>query len=188
MPCSNLAVSRQPFSVDLEESPSFPSPQRQVLYLGEIGGGQQAQWSRALEAFDDGAGRMTQIALFAEDRAAPEAAHDAAQAPLKDFALRRPRQWGACWLALDLWEQLQLDAFWKGRLPPSRKGTSWLNVLKTLTCYRPIDPGSEWRLHRQWWDTSAMGDLLGEDAALAESHKLYRCLDNSPKWSRPSRN
>jgi hypothetical protein len=130
--------------------------QRQVLYLGEIGGGRQAQWSRALEAFDDGAGRMTQIALFAEDRAAPEAAHDAAQAPLKDFALRRPRQWGACWLALDLWEQLQLDAFWKGRLPPSRKGTSWLNVLKTLTCYRLIDPGSEWRLHQQWWDTSAI--------------------------------
>ena len=84
---------------------------------------------------------------------------------------------GGCWLALDVWEQLQLDAFWHERLPPSRKGTSWLNVLKTLTCYRLIDPGSEWRLHRQWWDASAMGDLLGEDAALAESHKLYRCLD-----------
>ncbi len=96
---------------------------------------------------------------------------------LKDFELHRPRQWGACWLALDLWEQLQLDAFWQGRLPPSRKGTSWLNVLKTLSCYRLIDPGSEWRLHRQWWDRSAIGDLLGEDAGLAESHKLYRCLD-----------
>ncbi len=110
--------------------------QRQVLYLGEIGGGQQAQWSRALEAFDEGTGRMTQIALFPEDRAAPEAAHEAVQVRLKDFELHRPRQWGACWLALDLWEQLQLDAFWKGRLSPSRKGTSWLNVLKTLTCYR----------------------------------------------------
>src|SRR5271157_4061544 len=42
--------------------------QRQVLYLGEIGGGQQMQWSRALEAFDEGTGRMTQIALFPEDR------------------------------------------------------------------------------------------------------------------------
>jgi hypothetical protein len=63
------------------------------------------------------------------------------------------------------------------RLPSSRKGTSWLNVLKTLTCYRLIDPGSEWRLHWQWWDRSAIGDLLGEDARLAESHKLYRCLD-----------
>jgi hypothetical protein len=44
-------------------------------------------------------------------------------------------------------------------------------------CYRLIDPGSEWRLHRHWYDANAMGDLLGEDFALAESHKLYRCLD-----------
>jgi hypothetical protein len=148
-----------------------------VLYLGELGGGQHAQWSQALEAFDEGAGRMRQIALFADDRAAPEDLGETVQVRLKDFELHRPRHWGSCWLALDLWEQLQLDAFWQGRLPPSRKGTSWLNVLKTLTCYRLIDPGSEWRLHRQWWDTSALGDLLGEDAALAESHKLYRCLD-----------
>ena len=149
--------------------------QRQVLYLGELGGGQRAQWSRALEAFDEGAGRMRQIALFPADRASEELP-EAVQVRLKDFELHHPRQWGACWLALDLWEQLQLDA-WQGRLPESRKGTSWLNVLKTLTCYRLIDPGSEWRLHRQWWDASAMGDLLGEDAGLAESHKLYRCLD-----------
>ena len=153
--------------------------QRQVLYLGEIANGQQMQWSRALEAFDEGTGRMTQIALFPEDRtgAAPEALPEAIQVCLKDFELHRPRQWGACWLALELWEQLQLDVFWQKRLPPSQKGTSWLNVLKTLSCYRLIDPGSEWRLHRQWWDASAIGDLLGEDARLAESHKLYRCLD-----------
>ena len=79
--------------------------QRQVLYLGEIASGQQAQWNRALEAFDEGTGRMTQIALFPEDRAAPEALHEAVQVRLKDFELHRPRQWGACWLALDLWEQ-----------------------------------------------------------------------------------
>jgi hypothetical protein len=150
--------------------------QRQVLYLGEMGASEQAQWNRALEAFDEGTGRMTQIALFPEGQA-PEVPGEAVQVRLKEFELHRPRQWGACWLALDLWEQLQLDAFWQERLPPSRKKTSWLNVLKTLTCYRLIDPGSEWRLHRQWWDRSAMGDLLGEDAALAESHKLYRCLD-----------
>ena len=58
-----------------------------------------------------------------------------------------------------------------------RKGTSWLDVLKTLLLYRLIDPGSEWRLHRQWWDASAMGDLLSEDARLADRDKLYRCLD-----------
>ena len=70
------------------------SIQRQVLYLGELGGGQRAQWSRALEAFDEDAGRMTQIALFPEDRASPEMLPEAVQVRLKDFELHRPRQWG----------------------------------------------------------------------------------------------
>jgi transposase len=50
-------------------------------------------------------------------------------------------------------------------------------VLKTLVAYRLIDPGSEWRLHRQWYEQSAMGDLLGADFALAQKDNLYRCLD-----------
>ena len=91
--------------------------------------------------------------------------------------LRRPRQWGACWLAMVLWDQLRLDDFWRPALPPSREGTDWLNVLKTLVAYRLISPGSEWRLHRQWFEHSAMGDLLGEDIALAQPNNLYRCLD-----------
>ena len=91
--------------------------------------------------------------------------------------LRRPRQWGACWLACHLWDQLRLDDFWSPRLAASRQGTRWLNVLKTLVTYRLIDPGSEWRLHRQWYEQSAIGDLLGEDFALAHKDNLYRCLD-----------
>ena len=87
--------------------------------------------------------------------------------------MRRPRQWGACWVACGLWDLLQLDTFWASRLPPSRKGTRWLSVLKTLVAYRLIDPGSEWRLHRHWFDHSAMGELLGEDFAIAHSHTLY---------------
>ena len=56
-------------------------------------------------------------------------------------------------------------------------GTRWLNVLKTLVTYRLIDPGSEWRLHRQWYEQSPMGDLLGEDFDLVPKDNLYRCLD-----------
>jgi hypothetical protein len=40
-----------------------------------------------------------------------------------------------------------------------------------------IAPGSEWRLHREWCGRSAVADLLGADAALADSHTLYRCHD-----------
>ena len=69
------------------------------------------------------------------------------------------------------------DEFWATRLPPSRKGTPWLHVLQTLVAYRLIDPGSEWRLHRHWFDVSAMADLLGGDFTLAQKNTLYRCLD-----------
>jgi transposase len=76
-----------------------------------------------------------------------------------------------------LWDQLQLEEFWHDRLPDSREGTCWRHVLQTLTVYRLIDPGSEWRLHRQWFQNSAMADLLDEDFGLAEKDNLYRCLD-----------
>jgi transposase len=102
---------------------------------------------------------------------------DAIGVRLSELSLRRPRQWGACWMMLQLWQQLELDSFWRSRLRPSREGTPWLKVLKTLVAYRLIDPGSEWRLHRQWFDASAMADLLDSDFALAEKNTLYRCLD-----------
>jgi transposase len=91
--------------------------------------------------------------------------------------LHRPRQWGACWLACHLYEQLELDHFFAARLPDSREGTCWRHIVQTLVCYRLIDPGSEWRLHRLWFEQSAMGDLLGEDFSLVEKNALYRCLD-----------
>ena len=150
--------------------------QRQVLYLGEINDSERAGWSRAIEAFDEG-GRSTQIALFPEDRTAPVLDCDVVSIRLSQMRLRRPRQWGACWLAMVIWDQLRLDEFWEKALPPSREGTSWLNILKTLASYQLISPGSEWRLHRQWFAQSAMGDLLGEDVGLVQPNNLYRCLD-----------
>lgn len=152
--------------------------QRQVLYLGEINDNQRQSWCREIEAFDEGARRHTQLALFPADRAVPEHARaHGVQVRLDAMELHRPRQWGACWLACQLYEQLELDRFWAGRLPDSREGTRWRHILQTLVCYRLIDPGSEWRLHRLWFERSAMADLLGADYALVEKNALYRCLD-----------
>jgi hypothetical protein len=160
--------------------------QRQVLYLGEINDSQQAAWRRTIEVFAEGPGaargRARQMALFpAGEAPAPGDGgvgdDTVVQVRLGDLQLHRPRQWGGCWLACQLWDQLALDGFWSARLPTSRKGTRWLNVLKTLVAYRLLDPGSEWRLHRQWFEESAMADLLGEDLGLVQIDKLYRCLD-----------
>jgi len=152
--------------------------QRQVLYLGEINDSQREAWCRVIDAFDEDAQRRTQLALFPADRAVPTHAQGhGVQVRLDAMELHRPRQWGACWLACQLYEQLELDRFWARHLPDSREGTCWQHILQTLVCYRLIDPGSEWRLHRQWFDQSAMADLLGVDFALVEKNALYRSLD-----------
>jgi transposase len=78
-----------------------------------------------------------------------------------------------------LWDQLGLNEFWDGSLPPSREGTPWRAILQTLVIYRLLDPGSEWRLHREWFNKSALADLLEEDYRLAEKDNLYRCLDRA---------
>ena len=152
--------------------------QRQVLYLGEINDSQHQTWCRVIEAFDEQSQQRTQLALFPAEKELPEYAEGyGVQVRLEAMELCRPRRFGACWLACQLYEQLALDQFWKDRLADSREGTCWRHVVQTLVCYRLVDPGSEWRLHRLWFDTSAMGDLLGEDYSLVEKNALYRCLD-----------
>src|ERR1700687_4493820 len=152
--------------------------QRPILYLGEINAGQREAWCRQIEAFDEASGRHRQLALFSAEQAVPDHAKGlGVQVRLDAMELHRPRQWGACWLACHLYEQLELDRFFAPLLPDSREGTNWQHILQTLVCYRLIDPGSEWRLHRQWFEQSAMADLLGEDYALVAKNALYRCLD-----------
>jgi len=151
--------------------------QHTVLYLGEINDSQKEQWIRAIEVFDEDEGASRQMKLFAAERALPERLPGGVNVRLKDFALRRPRQWGGCWLFREVWTQLGLDEFWQTRLGISREGTHWEHVLEVLSCYRLLDPGSEWRLHRSWYDQSAMGDLLREDFSVAAKDTLYRCLD-----------
>ena len=152
--------------------------ERHVFYLGEVNDSQREGWLKLIEAFDVEAQQQTKLALFASDHPIPTHATDlAVQVRLAEFSIQRPRQWGACWIFLRIWEQLKLEAFWRERLPASREHTSWHQILLVLCAYRWIDPGSEWRLHREWYAGSAMGDLLNADFALAAKDNLYRCLD-----------
>jgi transposase len=150
---------------------------RHILYLGEINDSQRAAWMKQIEALDEH-GQTRPLALFPDDVVVPShAAACGVQVRLGEFRLHRPRQWGACWGFVQLWQQLKLDEFWRPRLVESRAGTDWHQVLMVLVAYRLIDPGSEWRLHREWFERSAMGDVLGGDASLAAKDTLYRCLD-----------
>jgi hypothetical protein len=152
--------------------------QRHVLYLGEINDSKERSWRKSIEVFEEGKERSTTLSLFPEDRCEgvlPDSSVVGMR--LAELRLERPRQWGACWLALSLWRELRLDRFWAERLPVNRKGTRFDLVLFVMTSYRLLSPGGEWRLHREWYGRSAAADLLGEDFSLAESHKLYLCHD-----------
>jgi len=152
--------------------------QRHVLYLGALSDSQRASWEKTAESFYKKNSPGTQSLPGLEtDRELLLKEAQAIPLRLSEFRIHRPRQWGACWIALKLWNILKLSEFWEQHLRISRQGTRWLNVFITLVAYRLIDPGSEWRLHRDWFDRSAMADLLGEDFKLAAKDRLYRCLD-----------
>jgi hypothetical protein len=152
--------------------------QRHVLYLGEINSSQERAWRRSIEMLDEATARPRTLALFAEDRCEGVVEDDSiVRLRLSELRLERPRQWGGCWLTLWLWQRLGLDVFWAQRLPVSRKGTHWDQVLFVLVAYRLLSPDSEWRLHRHWFEHTGLADLLGADAGVTDIHALYECHD-----------
>ncbi|HEX2666438.1 MAG TPA: IS1634 family transposase [Candidatus Acidoferrum sp.] len=163
--------------VENRRLPGGKTVQRTVLYLGEINDQQQAAWRRTLNVFIEDEERYATMSLFPDDRELPADELDSVQVKLSGLELRRPRVFGNCWLACELWQQLGLDEFWQQRLPEAREAVSWEKVLRLLVTNRLLDPGSEFHVHRQWFVDSAMDELLETDFAVAEKDRLYRCLD-----------
>ena len=165
--------------VENRRLPGNRTVQRTVLYLGEINDQQQAAWRKTLEVFDEAEQRYTTMSLFPDDREIPADALDSVAVRLSGLELRRPRIFGNCWLACELWHQLGLDEFFQPRLPEGREAVSWEKVLRLLVVNRLLDPGSEFHVHRQWFVDSAMDELLETDFAVAGKDRLYRCLDRA---------
>ena len=155
---------------------------RHVLYLGEINDSQRSAWERTIAVIDERDGETRQMALFPADRMPPPSEVDTLQVCLSKLSLEHPRQWGACWLGDHLWRLLHLDDFFGARLPVSREDTDWEKVLRIVVIYRLLSPGSEWRLHRHWFGTTALGDLLGVDERAVQDDTLYRCHDLLLPW------
>jgi transposase len=163
--------------VENRRIPGNKTVQRTVLYLGEINDQQQAAWRKTLQVFDEQEQRYTSLSLFPDDREIPSDALDSMAVKLSGLELRRPRSFGSCWLACELWQQLGLDEFWQQRVPEGRESVSWEKVLRLLVVNRLLAPGSEYHVHRQWFMDSAMDELLQTDFVVAEKDRLYRCLD-----------
>jgi transposase len=163
--------------VENRRLPGSRTVQRTVLYLGEINDQQQAAWRKTLEVFDEDEQDYRTLSLFPDDREVPADVLDSIQVKLSGLELRRPRSFGACWLGCELWQQLGLDEFWQQRLPEAREAVSWEKVLQLQVVNCLLDPGSDFRLHRQWYVDTAMDELLETDFAVAAKDRLYRCLD-----------
>jgi hypothetical protein len=145
-----------------------------VLYLGEINDQQQATWRKTLSVFDDEQQEYANLSLFPDDREIPADALDSLQVKLSGLELRRPRLFGSCWLGCQLWQQLGLHEFWDVRLAGTREEVPWEKVLQLLVVSQLLDAGSEFRVHHQWYLTTAMDALLGTDFAVAEKNRLYQ--------------
>src|SRR3989442_13184916 len=146
--------------------PDARTVQRTVLYLGEINDQQQAAWRKSLEVFDEDQQDYRTMSLFPDDREVPADVLDSVQVKLSGLELRRPRTFGSCWLGCELWHQLGLDEVWRQRLPEGREAVSWEKVLQLGVVDCLLDPGSEVRLHRQWFVDNAMDELLETNVAV----------------------
>jgi len=111
--------------------------------------------------------RAATLSLFPEDREIPADALDGVQVKLREMELRRPRALGITGWAASCGASWA-GRIWQARLGEGREEVPWAKVLELLVVSRLVSPGSEFRLHRQGFDQSAMGDLLGTGFAVAE--------------------
>jgi hypothetical protein len=109
--------------------------------------------------------------------AAAAAPEDVAEVLLSSLVVRRPRQFGACWVGCKLWEELALGEFWQKALEEEAGGVPWEKVVELLAVNRLIAPRSELSIHEKWFPQTAMSALLESDERVAEKDRLYRALD-----------
>jgi transposase len=164
--CESIRVSRRRVA------------QRKVLHLGELNTTQLDRWQRAIDVVCE-SGQRRQMRLLSDRENKQVAVNDAdvALVKLSSLQIRRPRQFGACWVGCRLFEELELDQFWSEVLAEDRGEVAWAKVVELLAVNRLIAPRSELSIHEKWYPQTAMGLLLDTSDAVAEKDRLYRALD-----------
>jgi len=150
--------------------------QRTVCYLGELNSSAQARWLKAVEVFNE-QGERQQLKLFPSDVPPPENDPEVARVWVKRIRLERVRQFGNCWLGLELWKRLGLDRFFEALLDDEPADVPWSRVAALLAINRLCAPSSELGIEERWYPATALDDLLGFPAGAINDTRLYRCLD-----------
>ena len=168
--------------VESHRAPDGSPVQRELLYLGEINASQEATWRHSLQVWDAKTGQTQTASLFPDTMPEPQDLSadelNTLRLRMDQISLHRPRAFGDCFVACKMWEQLGLEGFWKQRLEAPRCGKApWHKILQLLAVNRMVDPGSEWRIYRQWMERNAMDELLSIETGHICKDRLYRCLD-----------
>jgi len=161
--------------VETVRTPEGPR-QRTLCYLGELNTSAQARWQKTIAVFNE-QGESRQLKLFPSEVEPPENDPDVARVLLKKVRLERPRQFGNCFLALELWKRLGLDNFWQVQLDQEAAEVPWSRVAAVLAINRLCAPGSELAIEERWYPTTALDDLLQLPAGSVNDSRLYRGLD-----------
>ena len=161
--------------VETMRTPDGPR-QRTLCYLGELNSSAQARWLKTIEVFNE-QGEKQQLKLFPAQVEAPADDPQVARVLLNKVRLERTRQFGSCWLGLELWKRLEFDQFFEGLVDEEGTDVAWSRVAAVLAINRLCAPGSELAIEQRWYPSTALDDLLGIEEGKINDSRLYRCLD-----------
>ena len=161
--------------VETVRTPDGPR-QKTLCYLGELNSSAQARWLKTVEVFNE-QGQTEQLKLFPSDIEPPADDPAVARVLLNKVRLERTRQFGSCWLGLELWKRLGLDRFFEQALDEHEADVPWSRVAAVLAINRLCEPGSELAIEERWYPSTALDDLLGIEEGKINDTRLYRCLD-----------
>ena len=161
--------------VETVRTPDGPR-QRTLCYLGELNNSAQARWLKTIEVFNE-QGEAEQLKLFPSEVEPPANDPQVARVLLNKVRLERTRQFGSCWLGLQLWKRLGLDSFFEGAVDEHEADVAWSRVAAVLAINRLCAPGSELAIEERWYPSTALDDLLGIEEGKINDTRLYRCLD-----------
>ena len=150
--------------------------QKTLCYLGELNSSAQARWLRTVEVFNE-QGEAQQLKLFPSHVEPPADDPQVARVLVSKVRLERTRQFGACWLGLELWKRLQLDRFFEEAVDDPPADVPWSRVAALLAINRLCAPGSELAVEQRWYPSTALDDLLEIEEGKINDTRLYRCLD-----------
>jgi transposase len=150
--------------------------QKTVCYLGELNSSAQSRWLKTVEVFNE-QGEARQLKLFPSHVAPPEDDPQVARVLLNKVRLERTRQFGACFLGLELWKRLELDRFFEQCVDGDPADVPWSRVAALLAVNRLCAPGSELAIEQRWYPSTALDDLLEIEDGKINDTRLYRCLD-----------